>query len=112
MRIKEAGMKRANELMLDRNIESRSPEVQKIMSEVFQELVQEPEYEYLRAMQRDFACSQWTIKRKPIKNFGTGAALETIGLLGIFLTQFSDAQIAAMLEINRRRKAAEEFAVM
>lgn len=103
MRAKYERVKRVNELIMDQATDYRPLEVQDIMMETLKENLQKPDFCGLRGMAKEFEAGSST-SRKTIRNFGTKAATEMIGALGIFLTQFSDEQIRMAVNLSRKRR--------
>lgn len=103
MRAKHEHIKRVNELITGTKMAERPQEVQRIVSETFQETMKEPEFWDLRQISKYFEYKNATPYKKSIHNFGDKAVLETIGSLGIFLSQFTDEQIRSALDLRRQR---------
>lgn len=99
-------MRKVNEMIIGRPLDDRTADLQATLMETYRDRIAEPEFVDLRILAESFnrTTSARKSPKKCIKNFGTGAATELIGNLGIWLSQLTDEQLEWLLEINRNRR--------
>lgn len=97
-------MKTPNQIIFERDVD-RNTESQMILIDVLREEIKKPEYlDLFQACQGLIGKATPNKQYTRVRNLGITGATELVGILGIWLTQFTEEQTEALVKRNRARK--------